>query len=94
MLRTASRMRTCRFSNLDFLKFAWGAQMINQFEGSKAIALDFQTVRGPCMHALCAVHGQRLQSRAYRAWTSRLQVELRPRVLGASCAHAVAGACM
>ena len=34
------------FSYLDFLKYAWGAQMINQFEGSKAIALDFQTVRG------------------------------------------------
>ena len=33
------------FSYLDFLKYAWGAQMINQFEGSKAIALDFQTVR-------------------------------------------------
>lgn len=32
------------FSYLDFLKYAWGAQMINQFEGSKAIALDFQTV--------------------------------------------------
>ena len=33
------------FSYLDFLKYAWGAQMINQFEGSKAIALDFQTVK-------------------------------------------------
>ncbi|EIE26352.1 hypothetical protein COCSUDRAFT_39467 [Coccomyxa subellipsoidea C-169] len=32
------------FSYLDFLKYAWGAQMINQFEGSKAMALDFQTV--------------------------------------------------
>ena len=35
------------FSYLDFLKYAWGAQMINQFEGSKAMALDFQTVRAP-----------------------------------------------
>ena len=33
------------FSNLDFLRFAWSAQMINQFEGSKAMALDFQSVR-------------------------------------------------
>ncbi|CAK0754674.1 hypothetical protein CVIRNUC_002316 [Coccomyxa viridis] len=32
------------FSNLDFLRFAWSAQMINQFEGSKAMALDFQSV--------------------------------------------------
>ena len=44
------------FSNLDFLRFAWSAQMINQFEGSKAMALDFQTVsncllpsRQPCV---------------------------------------------
>lgn len=35
------------FSNLDFLRFAWSAQMINQFEGSKAMALDFQSVRLP-----------------------------------------------
>ena len=35
------------FSFLDFLKYAWAAQMINQFEGSHAIALDFQTVRLP-----------------------------------------------
>ena len=35
------------FSYLDFLKYAWAAQMINQFEGSHAIALDFQTVRMP-----------------------------------------------
>lgn len=33
------------FSYLDFLKYAWSAQMINQFESSHAIALDFQTVR-------------------------------------------------
>ena len=38
------------FSNLDFLRFAWSAQMINQFEGSKAMALDFQTVSS----CLCA----------------------------------------
>ena len=44
------------FSYLDFLKYAWSAQMINQFEGSHAIALDFQTVRSP------AVHGQQLPS--------------------------------
>ena len=37
------------FSYLDFLKYAWGAQMINQFEGSKAMALDFQTVRDPML---------------------------------------------
>ncbi len=33
------------FSYLDFLKYAWAAQMINQFEHSHAVALDFQTVR-------------------------------------------------
>ena len=40
------------FSYLDFLKYAWSAQMINQFESSHAIALDFQTVRARCIPTL------------------------------------------
>lgn len=50
------------FSYLDFLKYAWSAQMINQFEGSHAIALDFQTVKACAVFAVSsrcslAMHG-------------------------------------
>jgi ABC-type multidrug transport system permease subunit len=43
------------FSYLNFLRYAWSAQMINQFEGSKAIALDFQTVRGCTSAPSCLI---------------------------------------
>lgn len=44
------------FSYLDFLKYAWSAQMINQFESSHAIALDFQTVRAPELNTNPTLH--------------------------------------
>jgi hypothetical protein len=47
------------FSYLDFLKYAWGAQMINQFEDSKAIVFDFQTVSTRCCSRLMICGGPR-----------------------------------
>lgn len=35
-----------RYGYLDFLRYAWGAQMCNQFEGQTTVVLDQQTVRG------------------------------------------------
>ena len=35
----------CRYGYLDFLKYAWSAQMINQFETSNTRVLEGQTVR-------------------------------------------------
>ena len=34
-----------RYGYLDFLRYAWGAQMCNQFEGQTTVVLDQQTVR-------------------------------------------------
>lgn len=36
----------CRYGYIDFLKYAWSAQMINQFETSHTRVLEGLTVRG------------------------------------------------
>lgn len=35
----------CRYGYIDFLKYAWSAQMINQFETSHTRVLEGLTVR-------------------------------------------------
>ena len=78
------------FSYLDFLKYAWGAQMINQFEGSKAIVFDFQTVRGlpVCLRSCCS---RDMQSESRH--NVQLQLACMPELLWpcvASCQQALA----
>ena len=49
------RQASCanRYGYLDFLRFAWGAQMCNQFEGQTTVVLDQQTV---CACSAAAAH--------------------------------------
>jgi hypothetical protein len=44
-LSLTRRRRPRRYGYLDFLRYAWGAQMCNQFEGQTTVVLDQQTVR-------------------------------------------------
>jgi len=46
-LALTRRRRARRYGYLDFLRYAWGAQMCNQFEGQTTVVLDQQTVRPP-----------------------------------------------